>query len=429
MPYDGLGMSIEERRDSWTMCPPWWATPARNTLDRATATLPRLLHERMDDIGLDFAVLYPSQGLHFFRLQGSQDDELRRVFCRAVYTYNAELYGPYADRMTPAAVIPMHTPREAIDELEHSVNVLGLKAAVLAGHVYRPIPSVHREHPEFSAVAHRLDTFGLDSEYDYDPVWAKCVELKVAPTFHSGGMGWGSRRSISNYMYNHLGHFAAASDALCKSLFMGGVTRRFPTLRFGFLECGVAWACSLYADIVGHWEKRNAEAIMDLDPAVLDVEHMMNLVAEYGPERAVAKSGDLAAFFSRRHARPDSTDEWRHCRIEKAEDIRDLFVPNFFFGCEADDPMNAWAFNGKVNPFGARLRAMVSSDIGHWDVPDMREVLAEAYELVEHEQLTETDFRDFTFTNAVKLHAGMNPDFFKGTVVEQEVEALIRRGL
>ena len=35
-----------------------------------------------------------------------------------------------------------------------------------------------------------LDTFCLDSEYDYDPVWAKCVELKVPPTFHSPGMGW-----------------------------------------------------------------------------------------------------------------------------------------------------------------------------------------------------------------------------------------------
>ena len=104
-----------------------------------------------------------------------------------------------------------------------------------------------------------------------------------------------------------------------------------------------------------------------------------------------------------------------------AEDIRDLFTPNFFFGCEADDPMNAWAFNAKVNPFEARLGAMVSSDIGHWDVPDMRDVLAEAYELVERESLTETDFRDFTFSNPVKLHAGMNPDFFRGTVVEQEV--------
>ena len=28
-----------------------------------------------------------------------------------------------------------------------------------------------------------VDAFGPESPYDYDPVWAKCVELGVAPTF------------------------------------------------------------------------------------------------------------------------------------------------------------------------------------------------------------------------------------------------------
>jgi hypothetical protein len=32
--------------------------------------------------------------------------------------------------------------------------------------------------------------------------------------------------------------------------------------------------------------------------------------------------------------------------------------------------------------------------------------------------LNEEDFRDFTFAHSVRLHAGMNPNFFKGTVVE-----------
>jgi hypothetical protein len=118
-------------------------------------------------------------------------------------------------------------------------------------------------------------------------------------------------------------------------------------------------------------------------------------------------------------------DEWAPCGIEKAEDIRDLFVPNFYFGCEADDPMNASAFNHKVNPFGARLKAVFSSDIGHWDVPDMREVTEEAYELVEKEVITPEDFRDFVFTNPVTLWTGMNPEFFQGTVVEKEVEKLL----
>ena len=44
--------------------------------------------------------------------------------------------------------------------------------------------------------------------------------------------------------------------------------------------------------------------------------------------------------------------------------------------------MNAIAF-GKLNPFGAQLNAIYSSDIGHFDVIDMREPLPEAYELVE----------------------------------------------
>jgi len=37
--------------------------------------------------------------------------------------------------------------------------------------------------------------------------------------------------------------------------------------------------------------------------------------------------------------------------------------------------------NRKANPLSARLNAIFSSDIGHMDVPDMTEVLPEAYEL------------------------------------------------
>ncbi len=55
----------------------------------------------------------------------------------------------------------------------------------------------------------------------------------------------------------------------------------------------------------------------------------------------------------------------------------------------------------------------------------MTEVLEEAYEMVEHGLISESDFRGFTFVNPVSLHAGMNPNFFKGTVVEKEVEALL----
>jgi len=248
------------------------------------------------------------------------------------------------------------------------VKVLGTKAFMVADYALRPIPAAVRQAPEVAPYAFWLDTFCLDSTYDYDPVWAKCVELKVAPTFHSQGIGWGSRTSISNFMYNHIGHFAAAGEALCKALFMGGVTRRFPTLKFAFLECGVGWACNLYADMVGHWERRNPQALENLNPANLNRELLVDLYRRYGGQDIVSKLEQMGTgpiFLGSTHEDPAMLDEWAPCHIERAEDIRDLFVPNFYFGCEADDPINAWAFNTKVNPFDAKLKAIFSSDIGH----------------------------------------------------------------
>ena len=417
--FDWYQMSWRERRDRAAVRPSWWALPAKNTVDRATATLPRLLYERLDEMGIDFTTLYPTIGRFMLHLD---DEDLRQACCRAHNTFVADIYREYADRITPVAVIPMHTPEEAVAELEHVVRTLELKAILIPNYVIRP--TRHKEAKN----ATWLDTYGLDSEYDYDPFWAKCVELKVAPTAHSPSMGWESRRSISNFAYNHIGHFAAAQEALCKSLFMGGVTRRFPTLKFAFLEGGVGWACSLYADLIGHWKKRNREGMQNYNPANLDRELLLDLYARYGEkmvEGRIEQAGrwGLGMDWQDHPGNAAALDEWAACEINKAEEIRELFEPNFYFGCEADDPINAWAFNRKVNPFGARLKTVLGSDIGHWDVTDMSEVLEEAYELVEEELITEEDFRDFVFTNPVTLHAGMNPNFFKGTVVESYVQS------
>ena len=141
-----------------------------------------------------------------------------------------------------------------------------------------------------------------------------------------------------------------------------------------------------------------------------------------------SKLDDIMQWFAQPQRHPEVLDDWSLCRAETLEDVRDLFIPNFYFGCEADDPLAAWAFNAKTNPMGARLKAMMSSDIGHWDVTDMKEVVQEAYELVEDEIISEEDFRDFTFTNPATLYAAMNPEFFKGTACEAAVNRLMNRG-
>lgn len=412
-------LDLETRRANAVSRTGWWGVPARNTLDRATAILPRLLYERLDEIGIDVAVLYPTVGL---TVMAVDDDDLRRAVARACNRYYAEAYGPYADRLMPVGVIPTYDPDEAVAELEHATS-LGLRGFLFGGLVLRPTPG----HDPADRAARWVDGLGLDSLYDYDPLWARCAELGVSPTFHSTGIGFGSRVSPTNYVANHIGNFAAGTEAVCRSLFFGGAMTRFPELRFAFLEGGVAWACNLLSDIVGHFEKRNREALAHYDPANLDRAALDDLFARYADEAFAARADRLdqtLGFLSDPDEDPAVLDEWAPSGVRSVEDIVRIFTERCFFGCEADDPMNAMAFDDRINPGGSRLRAMFASDIGHWDVPDFTGVLPEAWELVEDDLVDREQFADFMFGNVVRLFTGTNPDFFAGTTVEAEAKAL-----
>jgi predicted TIM-barrel fold metal-dependent hydrolase len=417
------GMSVEERRRHNEMRPAFWAAPAENTLDRATAMLPKLMYERLPEMGIDYSVVYPTIG---FLLPAIQDPEVRQAACRAHNLMMRDIYTGYEDRLTPAAVIPCYTPGEAIAELEFAIRELRLKVPMFANLVKRPIQAVTEKDPSLGRYAFWVDTLALDSPYDYDPVWQKCMELKVPVTAHAISQGIGLRRSISNYMYNQTGHFADAGHAFAKALFFGGVTRRFPDLKFAFLECGVAWAASLVCDLKERWEKRNGEAVQQFNPARIDVDLMAKLFREYGGELLADRLNP--ASLTRAQPEPVTVDDFAAAEIRSVEDLLDRLVPNFYYGCEADDRMNAVGFDTRLLPGGRRLNAIFSSDFGHWDVTDMGDILHEAYELVEEGILSPEDFRRFVFDNPVELFTGMNPDFFEGTAVAAAVARRRRRG-
>jgi len=423
---DALSMTIAERKRRRVAQPGFWSRQAENTLDRATAMMPRLLYERLDEFGTDFAIIYPTAGLRVPRIG---DDATRRAVVRAHNVVTADYFRSLSDRMTPAAIIPMHTPDEAIEELEFVTKQLGSKVGMFGSGMPRRVAAVPGTDTDTSRLAVWYDVLALDSDHDYDPVWAKCRELGIAPTFHSAGSNQGLRNSPTNFVYNHIGHFAAAGHAVSKAIFLGGVTRRFPELRFAFLEGGVGWACQLFGDLCEHWERRNRKALEHMDPRKLDRALLMNLAEKYGDP-------DVAEALRARDGWPDhepeltggvaDLDDFSACKINRKEDWIDLFVKPFYFGCEADDRMNATAF-GKGNPFRSKLNAIYSSDVGHFDVIDMRNPLPEAYELVDEGHITKDNFRDFVFANTVHLWGTQNPKFFEGTMVAKAAAAELAR--
>jgi Amidohydrolase len=397
-----------------------WYGVTTKTYDKATALLPALLNERLPELGIDFALMYPSFGLSINMITG----DLQRAAARAYNRMTMDMFRPFAARFAPVASIPTRTPQDAIEEVNYAVKELGYKAIMLRGNQERVIPGA-AEGIDAAKAAWYCDNIALDSPYDYEPLWQRCVDLGVAVTQHAGSSRWSDRASITNFTYNHVGHFAEANHAFARGVFLGGVPRRFPTLNFGFMEGGVSWACQMVGDMIEHWEKRRRAGLQY--PGATDIGELKRLIERYGDAQLKANAdkliGSLDAFRPETGldelAKPEHiTDDFEAAGINSKADIREVFTRNFYFGCEADDRATLWAFDPRM---GVRLRPVFSSDFTHFDVPDFEDVIPEAYELVEKGYINEQDFREFTFSNAASLHTGNNPEFFKGTVVEQAV--------
>ncbi|MBM4197107.1 MAG: amidohydrolase [Gammaproteobacteria bacterium] len=412
----------EERRNANVYRPAFWLSPAQNSLDRATAMLPRLFRERLPELGMDYSFVYPSIGL---LVPSMADEELRRAGCRAYNTMVAEMFRGLEDRLTAAAAIPCHTPEEALEELDHAIGKLGLKVPMVGSMVRRPLKEPDGKPIDAPRLLDRgfwVDLLAMDSEYDYDPLWQRCVDLKVPMTFHATTQGIGLRRSTSNYCFNQTGHFAEAGHAYAKALFFGGVTHRFPTLPFAFLECGASWGAQLVCDLKERWEKRTGDALHRLDPRKVDYALMRKLFDQYGGELL---AGRMSPSSEAGRAEQPYVDEFAAAGIRNIDDFYERLIPNFYYGCEADDRLAGTAFDARYTPPGRKLRAMFSSDVGHWDVSDMNQVVPESWEMVEDGVMDEADFRDFMFGNPVRLFTSLDPGFFDGTAIQGEVNAML----
>src|SRR6202165_1694579 len=86
---DTLSLSIAERRRRGIGMEGYWSRQSTNTRDRATAMMPRMLYDRLDELGIDFGIIYPTAGLSIPRIA---DDATRRAVIRGFNIVTAEFF-------------------------------------------------------------------------------------------------------------------------------------------------------------------------------------------------------------------------------------------------------------------------------------------------------------------------------------------------
>ena len=87
----------------------------------------------------------------------------------------------------------MHTPEEAIDELDFATKQLGAKVGMFGAWFPRRIPMAQDLDPALGRFAVTYENLGIDSEHNYDFGAGSAAALGIAPTFHAGGRGFGLR--------------------------------------------------------------------------------------------------------------------------------------------------------------------------------------------------------------------------------------------
>ena len=293
----------------------WWGLPTRNTLDRGTALLPDLLAARLPELGIDHAILYPTYGLVPAALDDAVDPPAR---WRARSTRSTRRRSATTPRRSRRSASSRCTPRR-----RRSPSSTTRPASSVSRRSCSAGRSADRRRASTRRHARRAGSTrsGLDSVYDYDPVWQRCVELGVSPTFHTAAMGWTVRASVSNYVFNHIGMFAIAGE-LARAVAVHGRRARSGSrqLRFAFQEGGVAWAAALLREPrrpLGEAQPRRGRA---LQPGAPRPRAGGALFEEYGSTRyreRLDQLDDGLRMLSLPDEDPATLDEFARCGIDE----------------------------------------------------------------------------------------------------------------
>jgi predicted TIM-barrel fold metal-dependent hydrolase len=172
--------------------------------------------EFLDQIGFDYAVLFPTAGQRIGRIV---DRDYAVGAARAYNDWLAETYLRRDSRFKGIGILPMHDAEAALEELRHAYTELGVCGVLF------PATGVH---------------LNLGAK-PYWPVYAEAARLGCPVVVHGGGH-WDLGMETMNVSTgaNAIGHPMSLAIALAEMVF-NNLFERFPGLRVAYLEGGPLW--------------------------------------------------------------------------------------------------------------------------------------------------------------------------------------------
>jgi predicted TIM-barrel fold metal-dependent hydrolase len=198
--------------------------------------------QHLKDMTLDGVageVLYPSQGLFYFRLK---DSALMSAIFRAYNDWLAEFCRTDPTRLKGIAMINLDDVQDGLGELERAAR-LGLAGAMISEY---PLEDRRYDQPE------------------YEPFWAAAESLRMPLSLHTAtrrqgkirGSGPKTLRDASSRATKAFG----PATSLCDMIF-SGVFERYPRLIVAVVEFELSWAPHLLDTMDYTYRERHEEAL------------------------------------------------------------------------------------------------------------------------------------------------------------------------
>ena len=183
-------------------------------------------------------MLYPSQGLFYFKVE---DSRLMSAIFRAYNDWLAEFCSTNPDRLKGVAMINLDDVSEGVAEMERCAK-LGMAAAMITEY---PLEDRRYDSPE------------------YEPFWAAAQDLDMPVSLHTAtrreGRSRGAGATSVRVASGRATKVFYPAMSMCDMIF-SGVFERYPGFRLAIVEFELAWAPYLLDSMDYTYVERQEEA-------------------------------------------------------------------------------------------------------------------------------------------------------------------------